>query len=433
MELLKHEKTENSTVTLTVQVSKEEFEAANTKAFAQNSKKLNIDGFRKGKAPRAVIEKMYGKEIFFEEAINICYPEVYDLAMAEAGITPIGQPKTDVSELTEEGLTFTIVAPVYPEMTLKAYKGLEVEKMDAIVADDAAIDAEVAEMAKKLARVETVDREIQVGDTVNFDFEGFVDGVAFPGGKADGFDLQIGSGQFIPGFEEQLVGAKTEQTLDVNVVFPEAYHAEDLAGKPATFKCTINLVKQTITPEIDDEFAKDTSDFDTLAELKADVAEKINTKNQADVARRFEEAALVVLTGNLEGEIPEVMFEQQTDRIVEDFAYRVQMQGISLDDYLKMNDMQMDSFRKLFSIQADQQVKTKLALELVATAEKFEVTEADLDAEFEMMAKTYNMEIDQIKAAVPADALKGDLLMNKAAAFIRENSVAVAKKEAISE
>lgn len=427
MELLKQEKTAKSTVTLTVKVSKEEFEQANTKAFAQNSKKLNIPGFRKGKAPRQMIEKMYGKEIFFDEAINICYPSAFELAMKESKVAPIARPTADVSEMNEEGVTFTIVVPVYPEMSLKSYKGIEAVKEEIIVADDEAVNLELAEVSKKLSRIETVDRAVENGDIVNFDFEGFIDGVAFPGGKADGFDLEIGSGQFIPGFEEQIISQTIDNDFEVKVAFPETYHSEDLAGKEAVFKCKINLVKQSICPELDDEFAKDASDFDTLAEYKKDIADKITEKNKTAVENRFEENIMAGLVENLEGEIPDAMMEQQLDRIVEDFSYRIQMQGVSIDDYLKMNSMEMSAFRNLFSIQAEQQLKTKLALEVVAAKENLTVTDEELNSEFENMAKTYNMEIDKVKTAVPVEALKSDLLLNKSAAFVRENAVATKK------
>lgn len=429
MELLKNEKTEKSTITLTVQVSKEEFETANNKAFAQNSKKLNVDGFRKGKVPRQIIEKMYGKEVFFDEAINLCYPQAFELAIKEAKIMPIAQPKVEVSQMDEKGIVFTIIAPVYPEMTLKSYKGLEVEEVKPAKVDAKSVNAEIENMAKKLSRIESVSRKAKKNDTVNFNFEGFVDGVAFAGGKADGFDLVLGSNQFIPGFEDQLIGVKAGQDLDVTVTFPETYHVEDLASKEAVFKCNINVVKETILPALDDEFAKDVSEFDTFADLKADITAKLKEKNQATADNRFEEATMVELVSNLEGEIPEAMIEQQLDRVVEDFSYRIQMQGVSLEDYLKMNDMEMKAFRSLFALQAEQQIKTQLALEVVVRQEKIDITEDDLKTEIEQIAKEYNMEVERVKEVVPESKLKSDILLVRAATFVRENTVATKPKK----
>ncbi len=429
MELLKQEKTPKSTVTITVKVTKEEFKGATDKAFAKNSKNVNIPGFRKGKAPRNIIEKMYGENVFFEDAINICYPQALEYGIKEAGITAIGPADVDLDESTEEGITFKFAVPVAPEVTLSAYKGLEVEKEEVKKPTAAQIKAELEAMASKLARVESVDRKIKKGDTVNFDFEGFVDGVPFPGGKAEGFDLEIGSGQFIPGFEDAMVGAKALEEIDVNVTFPEEYHAADLAGKPAVFKCKINNVKETITPKIDDEFAKDASEFDSLDELKKDISEKLVKSAEENSVRMFEQNCLEVLTGNLEGEIPDVLVERQTDRTVQDFAYRVQMQGLNIDDYLKMQGMEMESFRKLFTEQSEKQVRTRLALEEVAKAEKLEVSEEDLDKEFATIAEMYKMDVEEVKKAIPADGLKTDLVVGKAVEFVRDNAKAIKPKK----
>lgn len=422
MELLKHEKTEQSTVTCTVKVSKEDFAKATDKAFAQKSKTINIPGFRKGKAPRNIIEKMYGKDIFVDEAINNCYPEAYDLAVEKSKITPIAKASVDVTEFNEEGLTFSIVFPVYPEIKLGTYKGLSAPKEEITKVDAATIKAELENMAQKLSRIESVTRKVKKGDTVNFDFDGYVDGKQFDGGKADGFDLVIGSGQFIPGFEEQLIGTKTGDAKDVEVSFPEDYHATELAGKPAVFKCQINNVKQTITPKIDDEFAKDVSEFDTLEQLKKDVSTKIIAKMQETANNVYEDLIMDKLVENMTGDIPQAMFDNQSDRVVEDFAYRIQMQGMNMDQYLKMNGMDMESFRKLFTPQAEKQVKIKLALEGVATAEGLKVDAKDIKKQYEDMAKAYNMEVDKIKDAVSEEALKGDLLINKAVEFVMENA-----------
>ncbi|MFI3116270.1 MAG: trigger factor [Clostridia bacterium] len=427
MELIKQEKTANSTVTLTVKVSKEKFEEANKKAFAQNSKKLNIDGFRKGKAPRHVIEKMYGKEIFYDEAINLCFPDAYDVAVTTANIDPIARPEVDMTEITEDGFNFIIIAPVYPEMSLKAYKGIEAEKGKVSKATKAEVEAELSAMAKKLSRIETVERKSKKGDIVNFDFEGFIDGVAFAGGKAEGHDLELGSGQFIPGFEEQLIGVKAEDTLDVNVTFPEGYQSQELSGKPAVFKCQINLVKQTILPDMDDEFAKDVSEFDTLEELKTDISQKISEKNKSDVENQFEDNVIKALVENLEGEYPEALKVQQIDKLVQDFAYRIQMQGVTIEDYLKMNGMDIEVFRKLFDNQAEQQVKSQLALNVVVREEKLDITEEELEEEIAKLAKDYNMEVEQVKNVVPMDTLKSDILMTRAAKLVIDSAVTLKK------
>ena len=429
MELLRNERTEKSTITLEVRVTKEQFDKASDKAFAQNVKKLNVSGFRKGKIPKSVVYKMYGEGIFFEEAVNICYPEAYKKAIEESKITPIGPADIDVKDANEEGITFVMVVPVKPEMTLTAYKDLESEKTDVVKADAIAVKSELENMSSKLARIESVTRKIKKGDTVNFDFEGSVDGVPFPGGKADGFDLVIGSGQFIPGFEDQLIGKKSEEEVDVTVTFPEEYHAEELAGKPAIFKCKVNNVKQTILPKIDDEFAKDVSEFETLEDLKKDISDKIIERSKEMAEREFEEKLLDVLIGNLEGEIPECMFEEQTDRVVEDFAYRIQMQGMKLEDYLKMNGMDIESFRKLFTVQAVRQVKVRLALEEVIKAEGITVTDEIVEEEISKMAESYGIEVAQVKASIPVDSLKRDLEVNKALEFVRENAKVIKVKK----
>lgn len=437
MELLNNQNTEKSTVTLTVKVTKEEFAKATDKAFAKNAKKINIAGFRKGKAPRSMIEKMYGANVFFEDAVNILYPDAYDFAVTEAKAKAIGPGSVDVKDVNDEGLTLEFVVPVMPNLTLNTYKGLEVPKEDVKKITATAIKEELDSMAKRLARTETVTRKIKKGDSVNFDFEGYVDGQKFDGGSAENFDLVIGSGQFIPGFEDALIGAKSGDDIDVSVTFPADYHSEALAGKPAVFKCKINLVKQTITPKIDDEFAKDVSEFDTLEDLKSDITEKLTVKQQDDIQKNFENGVVEALGANLEGEIPEILIEQQSNRVVQDFAQRIQMQGMQMDQYLSMNGLDNESFKKLFRPQAEAQVKTRFALELVSEKENLEVSEQEINDEYEKIAKMYNMELEQIKNAIPENGLKLDLLMNKAVLFVTENAVATkvkkAKKDEVAE
>ena len=429
MQLKGIEKKETNQVALTISVDKEEFDKAMNQAYRKNVGKMNVPGFRKGKAPRKIIEKMYGEGVFFEDAVNACYPAAYDAAVAEAKIEPVDHPEVTVDELSPEGFTFKALVTVKPEVKISDYKGLIVEKPRVSVTEKD-VKEELNRMADRNARLETVDRPVKDGDTVTLDFEGFVDGVAFEGGKGENYTLGVGSGMFIPGFEEQIVGKKAEEPFDVNVTFPEQYQAAELAGKPAVFKCLVHEVKETQKPALDDEFAKDVSEFDTLDELKADLKVKIKENKERAAEDEYDEKLIDAMLEHFEAEIPEVMFEAQIDRIVEDFGYKLSMQGMGLDTYLQMNDMPMESFRKLFREQAEKQVKVRLALEAIAAQENLEVRQEELDKEFASLAEQNNLPADRVKQLLPAESLRGDLLTQKAVELIKSAAKKPAKKAA---
>ncbi|MGM9639422.1 MAG: trigger factor [Butyricicoccaceae bacterium] len=431
MKLTNVEKKENNLVELSVTVEKDEFEAGLQYAYKQIAPRINVQGFRKGKAPRKMIEKLYGVEIFYEDAMNYCYPMAYEAAVREAGIQPIDKPMVDPESLAfEDGeMRFKVTVMVKPELGLKAYKGLEAEKAAAEVTD-AEVEAELTKQAQRNARQVSVERAAQAGDSVKFDFEGFVDGVAFEGGKAEGYELQLGSGMFIPGFEEQVAGHEIGEEFEVNVTFPEKYQEPSLAGKPAVFKCKIHEVHEIQLPELDDEFAKDVSEFDTLDEYRADLKAKMQSMAEQSAEKAYEEALMNKLTENLEGEVPEVMVEAELDQIVNEFGYNMQMQGIDFKSYLQMNDMEESSFRNLFRMQAEQRIKVRLALEAVARLEGLEVTDEDLEAEFAEMAKNYNMPLEKVKELLMPVAVKSDLLVQKASEFVKANAKAVKPKKA---
>ena len=422
MKLTKVEKNESGQVELSIVVEKEAFEKACEESYRKNVKNINIQGFRKGKAPRKMIEKMYGKEIFFEDAMAFCYPEAYEKAVDEADIDPIDRPGLTDFDISDEGeFSFKAVVSVKPEVEIGTYKGLEAEKAAPMV-DAAEIDAEIDRLRDRNSSLVTVERAVQDGDTVLLDFEGFVDDVPFEGGKGENFSLKIGSGMFIPGFEEQLIGKAIGEACEVNVTFPEQYNAEELAGKPALFKCKINEVKESVKPELDDEFAKDVSEFDTLAEFKADMESKMLERKTAQVESDFAEALHTQLVESLVVELPEVMVETQLDRVAEDFNYRLSMQGIGLDMYLQMNQMTMEQFRGLFRDQAIRQVKIRLALEKVAELEGIQVSQEDLDAEYKRMAEQYGMEEEKVREAIAPKPLSRDLAVQKAMDFVQDNA-----------
>ena len=422
MKLTKVEKNESGQIELSIVVEKEAFEKACEASYRKNAKNINIQGFRKGKAPRKMIEKMYGKEIFFEDAMAFCYPEAYEKAVDEADLDPIDRPNLSDFDISEDGeFSFKATVSIKPEVEIGTYKGLEAEKAAPVV-DSVEIDAEIERLRERNSSLVTVERAVQDGDTVLIDFEGFVDGVAFEGGKGENFSLKIGSGMFIPGFEEQLVGKNTGEACDVDVTFPEQYNAEELAGKPALFKCKINEVKESIKPELDDEFAKDVSEFDTLAEFKADMESKMLERKTAQAESDFTEALHTQLVDGLKAELPEVMIETQLDRVAEDFNYRLSMQGIGLDMYLQMNQMTMEQFRGLFRDQAVRQVKIRLALEKVAALEGIQVSAEELDAEYKRMAEQYGMEEEKVREAIAPKPLSRDLAVQKAMDFVNDNA-----------
>ena len=437
MELKNTEKQEHSVVALTIEITKAEFEAAKDKAFKKTGKNITVPGFRKGHAPRKMIEKLYGEGVFFEEAFNIVYPEAMEMAVEKSGIKPVGRADVDLGDPAEEGgLTIIAKVPVEPEVELGEYKGIEVEKetVKVLAAD---VKAELNRMAQRNARTETVDRKAKKNDTVDIDFEGFVDGKPFEGGKAEHHALTLGSGSFIPGFEDQLIGCKAGDEKDVVVTFPEEYHAAELAGKEATFKCKVHKVEETILPEIDDEFAKEVSDTaETLDDLKKEITERQKAVRQEQADQAFEEKLLDAVIANMKADIPQAMIESQLDSMVQDFGYRMQMQGMSFDQYLKMTGSNMETFRTMFKDQAERQVKTRLVLEKVAELENIAVSDKEIEDEYAKMAESYGMELDKVKAAVSADALREDLKISDALEFLKKNAKVkkpAAKKKAADE
>ncbi len=424
MSLVKAEKTENANrVKLEVSVDAATFEQAVNAAYRKNVKSMNIPGFRKGKAPRAYIEKIYGAEIFYEDAMNAVYPSALDEAIAESGYAFVEDKiDLDVTSVGKEGLNFTAVITVKPECKIDGYKGLKAEKATVSVSDED-VEEELKKFQDRQSRLVSVeDREAKLDDIVMIDYEGFVDDVAFAGGKGENQSLTLGSGQFIPGFEEQIVGKKIGEEFDVNVTFPTEYHAEELAGKEAVFKCKLHEIKMRELPELNDDFAKDCSEFDTLDEFKADVKAKLTEAREKEADGAFENALAEQLGDLLEADIPAAMIENAMDNAVEDFAQRLQMQGLSLDMYLQYTNMEADAFRETTREQAEKQVKVRLALETIVKNEGIEVSAEDIEAEYNKFAEMYKMEVAQIKAAIPEKNLREDLTVEKAMAFVKENA-----------
>ena len=437
MELKNTEKQEHSVVALTIEITKAELEAAKDKAFKKSGKNITVPGFRKGHAPRKMIEKLYGEGVFFEEAFNIIYPDAMEMAVEKSGIKPVGRADVDLGDPAEEGgLTIIAKVPVEPEVELGEYKGIEVEK-ETVKVPAADVKAELNRLAQRNARTETVDRKAKKNDTVDIDFEGSVDGVPFDGGKAEHHMLTLGSGAFIPGFEDQLIGCKAGDEKDVVVTFPEEYHAKELAGKEAVFKCKVHKVEETILPELDDEFAKDVSDTcETLDDLKKEISDRLKKERQEAADRAFEDKLMDVVIEGMKADIPQAMVESQIDSFVQDFGYRLQMQGMTLEQYIKMTGTEMGAFRAMFRDQADRQVKTRLALEKVAELENIAVSDKELDEEYAKMAEQYGMEVDKVKSIVSAEALSGDLKISNALELIKKNAKVkkpAAKKKAAEE
>ena len=422
MKLVKNEKLEKSMVELQFSVDAETFRAAVDKAYKREGKKYNVPGFRKGKAPRAMIEKMYGADIFHYDAINDLFPENYEAAVKEAGLEVVGQPEVDVVSMSmDEGVVLKAVVPVKPEVTVGEYTGLKVTRKVTAV-EDADVEAEITRMQERNGRMITREGKAENGDTADIDFEGFVDGVAFEGGKGEHYSLVLGSNSFIPGFEEQVVGHEAGEEFDVNVTFPEQYHAAELAGKPAVFKIKLHEVKYKELPALDDEFAKDVSEYDTLDELRASIRKEMEERNgkQADVQVENDLVDQVIAT--LEGEIPEAMYESRMDDMVRDFEYRLSQQGLKLEMYLQYMGQTLETFRASYKEQAEKQVKIRLALEAVAAKEKLEATDEDFNAEVKRIADQYKMEEDKVRELVDEKAVKADLAVNKAIDFIKEKA-----------
>lgn len=403
------EKLENNTVSFEFSVTPEEFETAVQRSYKKNVKKINMPGFRKGKAPRMIIEKAYGKEIFYEDAINFVLPDAYDKAVEENGISPVAQPEIDLkSEQIDptQDIVFTAKVVVKPEFELGEYKGVKVEK-PVFTTSDADVDEEIDKIRDRNSRLVPVeDRPVQADDIANIDFEGFTDGKAFEGGKGEGFDLTIGSGQFIPGFEDQLLGKNVGDDVEVNVTFPEEYHAENLAGKDAVFKVKINSVKVKELPEADDDFAMDVSEFDTFDEYKADVKAKLDEANEEKTKNETEKAVVDAVCDNTEIDIPAEMIDAQVDTMVRDMDMQMRYQGLDLNTYMQYTGQTLDTIKAQYKPEAEKRVKTTLVLEKVAEVEKLEVTDEQVESEYERISKDNGMKVEDIKKYIPESDVK---------------------------
>ena len=417
---------ENGKAKVVVEIDKPEFEQALNKAYAKCRKDIMLPGFRKGKAPRKMVESMYGATVFYEDAVNEIFPEIYTTAIVDQQLKAVGSPSVSNMDTPDEGgVVLTIETELYPEVTLGQYKGIEVPKREVKV-EESEVDAELSRMAERNARIETVDRAAQMGDTVVIDFEGFEGGKPFQGGKAEDYSLTLGSGSFIPGFEEALVGAVAGEERDVNVTFPENYNAKELAGKPAVFKCKVHEVKESIKPELDDEFAKDVSEFDTLDALKNDIRARFTKSREEQNERAFESSAVQLAAANMTCNVPACMIDEQVDHQIEQFAYQLQSQGMKMEDYTKMIGGDLSSLRQSMRPMAEQTVRSDILLSEIARAENLEVTDEEVEEELKKLAEQYQMELDKVKAAVDTAAVKSDLMGKKAAKIITDNAVAVA-------
>ncbi len=423
MALKSSNKIDANTYEIEVTVAPEVFTEACKSAYMKQRKSIQLPGFRKGKATQGMVEKVYGEGAFYEEALEIVYPEAVSSAITEAELRTVDQPyDLEIPVMSKaEGVEMKMKVTVYPEVKLGDYKGLE-GKMLSVEATDEDVDKELENMRDRNSRLVTVeDRAAEMGDTAEIDFEGFVDEVAFEGGKGENYPLELGSGSFIPGFEEQVAGHKTGEEFDVNVTFPEEYAAE-LAGKNAVFKCKINEIKTKEMPELDDEFVKDVSEFDTLDELKADIKKHIEESKTSEAKTDFENQLMEQVIDNMECEIPECMFEHRTDEMIQDYSYRLQMQGIDLNTYLSYLGQDMDAFKESFKEGAQRQVKASIALEAIVDAEGIEATDEEIDAEVAKLAEQYQMDAQQIKNAVPSDQLASDIKTRKALELVVETA-----------
>lgn len=418
------EKTEHSHVKLTIEVGAEKFAEACAAAYKKKAKNITVPGFRKGKAPRSIIEKMYGESFFYEDAVNETYGAELDAAIKEAGIEPVSSNiGVEMESVNENGYVFTANVPVKPDVKVACYKGIEAEKVIANVTDEQ-IENEIQNARKRNARITEVDdRPAENGDEAVFDFAGYVDGVAFDGGTAENYSLVLGSGQFIPGFEEQMVGHSIGEEFDVNVKFPEEYHADNLAGKDAVFKIKLHALKKEELPEVDDDFAADNG-FDTVDAYKASVKEDLMKKAQAASDNEFDQKLLTELADLIDADIPDEMYDDMANEQLEQWAYRLRSQGLSIDDYMKYTGMDIDTLRAEFRPQAVTQVKIRLALEKIAELEKFDANEEEIKAEYEKLAKTYERSDEEIRKIIPEDGIKHDIVVDKAMALIRDTAKA---------
>ena len=422
MNLISCEKLEKSMVELQFSIDAETFKAAVNNAFKREGKKYAIPGFRKGKAPRHMIEKMYGSDIFHYDAVNDLFPEAYEAAVKEAKIDVVGRPDPEVVSMSEaDGVVLKVKVAVKPEVELGEYAGLTVTK-EAKNVNEADVDAEVKRMQDRNGRLLTREGAAENGDTVDIDFEGFVDGKAFEGGKAEHYSLVLGSGSFIPGFEDQVVGHSAGEEFDVNVKFPEEYGAAELAGKDATFKIKLHEVKYKELPALDDDFAKDVSEYDTLDELKDSIRKGIQANHEKQADQKVENDLMDQVITNMKADIPDAMVDSRIDELVQDFEYRISQQGLKLADYLKYMGMNIEQFRAQFKDQADKQVKMRLAMEAIVAKEGITASDEEFEEEVKRIADAYKMEADKVKSIVDAAAVKADLAINKAIDFVKEKA-----------
>ena len=423
MKLLNITDAEKNQKVIEFSVDKATFDAAVDKVYKKNVAKLNIPGFRRGKAPKSMIEKMYGKGFFYEDAINEILPEAYASALEESGLDVVSHPEIDIKTIDDNGVVVTAAVYVKPEVKVGEYKGMEATRADVTVSDEA-VDAEIAKALDGQAReTEVTDRAAEMGDEVVFDFDGYVDGVAFAGGKSENYELKLGSGAFIPGFEEQIVGKNIGENFDVNVTFPTEYHAEELAGKEAVFKCLIHAIKVRELPELDDEFVKDVSEFDTVAEYRADVAAKLQAEADKAEDAKVDAQLMDKLVEIMEADIPEVMFENEVENMMRDYETRLRYQGLDMEMFMKYTGQTADDLKANFRPQAEKQVKTRLALEAVAKAENFEATAEEIEAEYAKIAEAYKVTVEDVRAQIDDAAIAADLVVGKAAQLIRDTAV----------
>ncbi len=428
MNIKSNEKKENSTYELVIEVGAAEFQAAIDKVYNRQKKSINVPGFRKGKAPRKMVEKMYGAEIFFEDAISLAYPDAYEAALKEAGVDPVAYPQLEVLDVSADGFTFKAAVTVKPEASIKDYKGLSVARPDVKVSA-ADIKGELKPYIDRASRLVSVERKAKKGDTAVIDFEGFKDGVPFQGGKGENYSLELGSGSFVPGFEDQVIGMKAGEEKDLDITFPEDY-APELAGAQVVFKVKVHEVKEKQEPELDDEFAKDVSEFETLDEFKKDLGEKLKARRQEQADRGFETAVIDALIEKLECDVPQAMIDYQADKMLDDYANRVQSQGIKFEDYLRMMGMSMDDMREQSKTAAARTVRSDLALEAVAAAEGIEVSDAAVDEEIASLAEQYKMEEDKVRSIVNVGDIRRDLTMRRALDLVKSSVKKTAKKVA---
>ena len=413
--------------TIVVEIDKDLMESGVNKAYLKARKSILIPGFRKGKAPRKMIEAMYGAHVFFEDGLEEIFPQVYEEAVVKQDVKAVGRPNLTDMQISEDNVvTITLTTDVYPEVTLGQYKGMEVEKAEAEVTD-AQVQAELDQMAQNVASTETVERAAQMGDTANIDFEGFDNGVAFEGGKGENFDLKLGSGSFVPGFEEQVVGMSAGEEKDIDITFPENYQ-KDLAGKPVVFHVKVNKVTVTNVPQQDDEFAKDVSEFESLEELKADIRAKALERAQKQIQSAFEQACVDKAAENTTVDMPKALVEAELDNQMERFAYQLQMSGYTMESYAKMMGGDLNTMRNAFRPAAEKQAKVNVTLAKIAEVEGITVSEDEMNAEFEKLAKQYELEVEKVKSMVPAEEIKASLETRKVIDLLTSSAVAVAPK-----